>query len=52
MLTAEQIDRHRNDGYLFPFPALSSDEVATCSVGLQRFERWLGEWRERRFAAA
>ena len=27
MLTAEQVDRYRHDGYLFPMPALSSDEA-------------------------
>jgi hypothetical protein len=40
MLTAEQVDRYRHDGYLFPFPALSSDEIAECREGLQRFEGW------------
>ena len=27
MLTSEQVDRYRQDGYLVPLPALSSDEV-------------------------
>jgi Phytanoyl-CoA dioxygenase (PhyH) len=42
MLSAEQVDRYRHDGYLFPLPALSSDELAECHAGLERFERWLG----------
>jgi hypothetical protein len=35
MLTAEQVDRYRHDGYLFPFPALSSDEIAIVSKNRQ-----------------
>jgi hypothetical protein len=37
MLTADQVDRYRHDGYLFQFPALSSDEidVAQASKGLR-----------------
>src|SRR5437667_3827233 len=42
MLTAQQVDRYRHDGYLFPLPALSPGEVAACLRGLTRFERWLG----------
>jgi phytanoyl-CoA dioxygenase PhyH len=42
MLTAEQVDRYSHDGYLYPFPAVSSDEIANCLAGLARFERWLG----------
>jgi hypothetical protein len=42
MPTAEQVNSYRHDGYLFPLPALSSDELAECHAGLERFERWLG----------
>ena len=42
MLSAEQVDRYRHDGYLFPVLALSPDEVAECIAGLARFEQWLG----------
>ena len=42
MLTVEQVERYRHDGYLFPLPALSTDEVAECRAGLARFEHWLG----------
>jgi Phytanoyl-CoA dioxygenase (PhyH) len=42
MLTAEQVERYRWDGYLFPLPALSPDELAACSDGLSGFEHWLG----------
>lgn len=43
MLNAEQVDRYRHDGYLFPIPALSADEIAECVAGLARLERWLGK---------
>jgi len=42
MVTAEQVALYRQHGYLFPFPALSPDEVAECRAGLERFEQWLG----------
>ena len=42
MLTAEQVERYRWDGYLFPLPALSPDELSACNEGLGRFEHWLG----------
>jgi hypothetical protein len=43
MLTAEQVDRYRYDGYLYPIPALSPSEIAECLAGLARFEYWLGK---------
>jgi non-haem Fe2+, alpha-ketoglutarate-dependent halogenase len=43
MLTAQQVDRYGRDGYLFPFPAVSSGEIAECLAGLERFEGWLGK---------
>jgi non-heme Fe2+,alpha-ketoglutarate-dependent halogenase len=43
MLTAEQVERYRYNGYLFPLPALSPDEIAECLAGLERFEGWLGK---------
>jgi non-haem Fe2+, alpha-ketoglutarate-dependent halogenase len=42
MLTAGQVERYRWDGYLFPLPALSADEVRECNDGLARFENRLG----------
>ena len=41
-LTAAQVERYRHDGFLFPFPALSEAERASCLAGLERYERWLG----------
>src|SRR5260370_40755934 len=41
-LTATQVARYRHDGFLFPFPALSEAERASCLAGLDRYERWLG----------
>ena len=43
MLSREQIERYRYDGYLFPFPALSPEELAECNAGLARYEAWLGK---------
>ncbi|MFZ3238154.1 MAG: phytanoyl-CoA dioxygenase family protein [Stellaceae bacterium] len=42
MLTAEQVERYRWDGYLFPLLALSAGELEECSDGLARLEDWLG----------
>ena len=42
MLTGAQIEQYRHDGYLFPFPALSGDELAQCNEGMARYESWLG----------
>src|SRR3982751_6841175 len=37
MLNANQVERYRRDGYLFPIPALSPDETAESLAGLERF---------------
>jgi non-haem Fe2+, alpha-ketoglutarate-dependent halogenase len=42
MLTAEQVERYRWDGYLFPLQALSADELREGNDGLARCEDWLG----------
>jgi hypothetical protein len=42
VLSQAQVERYRYDGYAFPFPALSEDELAGCRAGLARFEDWLG----------
>lgn len=42
MLTEAEIEQYRRDGYLFPFPALSPDEIAASNAGLARYEDWLG----------
>jgi hypothetical protein len=42
MLSREQVERYRHDGYLYPFPALSAAELAECNAGLARYEDWLG----------
>ncbi|HUH85459.1 MAG TPA: phytanoyl-CoA dioxygenase family protein [Stellaceae bacterium] len=41
-LTQQQVDAFRYDGFLFSFPALTPEEVATCLAGLARLERELG----------
>jgi non-heme Fe2+,alpha-ketoglutarate-dependent halogenase len=41
-LTAEQVASYRYNGFLFPIPALTPEEVATCLAGLDRLERDLG----------
>ena len=43
MLSREQVERYRYDGYLFPFPALSPEELADCNAGMARYETWLGK---------
>ena len=35
-LTQEQVDSFRYNGFLFPMPALSPPEIATCLAGLNR----------------
>jgi non-haem Fe2+, alpha-ketoglutarate-dependent halogenase len=42
MLSAQQVERYRWDGYLFPLPGLSAAELPICEAGLARFEDWLG----------
>lgn len=42
VLTQDQIERYRHDGFLYPFPALSAGELAECNAGLGRYEAWLG----------
>src|SRR5579872_3124898 len=42
MLSAEQVERYRWDGYLFPLAGLSAEELKECNAGLARFEQWLG----------
>src|SRR5262249_34860765 len=34
---------YRYDGYAFPFPALSADEIGEYRAGLERYEAWLGK---------
>lgn len=41
-LTPEQVASYRHNGFLFPLPALTPAEVATCLAGLDRFEAALG----------
>ena len=43
VLRQAEIARYRDDGYLFPLPALSTSELAACNEGLARFEHWLGQ---------
>ncbi len=57
-LTQEQVDAFRYDGFLFPVPALTPDEVATCLAGVDRLETELGcpvaeadvKWRSHAYA--
>jgi non-heme Fe2+,alpha-ketoglutarate-dependent halogenase len=58
MLSREQIDAYKRDGYSFPHKALSDAELAECREGLARYEAWLGkpvnhgDWRWRSQAYA
>jgi non-haem Fe2+, alpha-ketoglutarate-dependent halogenase len=57
-LSQGQVDSYRYNGFLFPVPALTPDEVATCLAGLQRLELALGspvaeadvKWRSHAYA--
>ena len=57
-LTQEQVDSFRYNGFLFPIPALTPDEIATYLAGLQRLEAELGcavadadvKWRSHAYA--
>jgi len=43
VLTQQQVDAYRRDGFLSPFDALDEDERLRSLAGLERFERWLGK---------
>jgi hypothetical protein len=57
-LTKAQVDSFHYDGFLFPIPALTPDEVSTCLAGLHRLESDLGspvadadvKWRSHAYA--
>jgi non-haem Fe2+, alpha-ketoglutarate-dependent halogenase len=57
-LTQEQIESYRHNGFLFPIPALTSEEVAYYLAGLERLEAELGcavadadiKWRSHAYA--
>jgi hypothetical protein len=57
-LTQEQLAAYRQDGFLFPIPALTPAEIATCLAGLGRLEAELGcpvadadvKWRSHAYA--
>jgi non-heme Fe2+,alpha-ketoglutarate-dependent halogenase len=57
-LTAEQAASFRYNGFLYPIPALTPPEVATCLAGLDRLEAELGspvadadiKWRSHAYA--
>ena len=57
-LTQEQADYYRNNGFLFPLPGLTPEEVAVCLAGLERLETELGsavaeadvKWRSHAYA--
>jgi non-haem Fe2+, alpha-ketoglutarate-dependent halogenase len=57
-LTQAQLDSFRYNGFLFPIPALTADEVADCLAGLARLETELGsavadadvKWRSHAYA--
>src|SRR6202041_1774239 len=58
MLSKQQIEAYRRDGYSFPHQALSDAELAECGGGRARYEAWLGQpvnhgdWRWRSAAYA
>jgi non-haem Fe2+, alpha-ketoglutarate-dependent halogenase len=42
MLSQDQVEAYRRDGYSFPHQALSQAELEDCRAGLARYEEWLG----------
>ncbi len=57
-LSSEQVESYHYNGFLFPIPALTPDEIATCLAGLARLEAELGspvadadvKWRSHAYA--
>jgi non-haem Fe2+, alpha-ketoglutarate-dependent halogenase len=57
-LTPQQVASYRHNGFLFPIPALTDAEIATCLAGLQQLETELGspvadadvKWRSHAYA--
>ena len=48
-LTQEQVASYHHDGFLFPIPALTPEEIATCLAGLTGWRRnWLPRRRRGR----
>jgi len=43
VMTDARAAQYHHDGYAFPFPALSADELAEARAGLERYEAWLGK---------
>jgi ectoine hydroxylase-related dioxygenase (phytanoyl-CoA dioxygenase family) len=58
VLTQQQVDYYHDNGFLFPIPALTGEEIATCLAGLARLESDLGgpvaeadvKWRSHAYA--
>jgi len=42
MLSPDQVEAYRRDGFSFPHAALSPAELEDCRAGLARYEEWLG----------
>src|SRR5580692_3963864 len=57
-LTEEQVASYHHNGFFYPIPALSPDEITTCLAGLERLESELGsavadadiKWRSHAYA--
>ena len=57
-LTEEQVASFHYNGFIYPIPALSPEEIATCLAGLERLETELGspvadadiKWRSQAYA--
>ena len=57
-LTPQQVESYHHNGFLFPVPALTDAEIATCLAGLEQLETELGspvadadiKWRSHAYA--
>ena len=43
LLSQKQINEYERDGFICPIDVLSEDELLTCNLGIEKFERDIGE---------
>ena len=43
LLSQKQINEYERDGFICPIDVLSEDELLTCNLGIEKFERDTGE---------
>ena len=43
LLSQKQINEYERDGFICPIDVLSEEELLTCNLGIEKFERDSGE---------